>query len=243
MQDLVNEFKNLYTELETEVKKEDSNIGHHKKNGLSIEESFLFTTEKERMFVETCKDMRNILFHHKPNFKGKAVDFFTPKEEIVEILKNLINKIKRPRLVKEIYLPLKKVYSRKLDDLIFPTMKEMSEKIYTHVPILNSQNSVIGVFSENTIFSYLLDEEIIEIPRDMKFKDLSKYLDTDKHLSEVFKFIKLSSEISKVKDIFGNELKENKRIGMIFITQNGKKEEPLLGILTPWDLAGEQAEN
>lgn len=122
-------------------------------------------------------------------------------------------------------------------------MKEMSEKIYTHVPILNSQNSVIGVFSENTIFSYLLDEEIIEIPRDMKFKDLSKYLDTDKHLSEVFKFIKLSSEISKVKDIFGNELKENKRIGMIFITQNGKKEEPLLGILTPWDLAGEQAEN
>lgn len=31
MQDLVNEFKNLYTELETEVKKKDSNIGYHKK--------------------------------------------------------------------------------------------------------------------------------------------------------------------------------------------------------------------
>lgn len=159
------------------------------------------------------------------------------------MLKHIVEKIKKPRLIKEIYISSEQVYSRKLDDLIFPAMKEMSEKIYTHIPILDDKNIVIGVFSENTIFSYLLDQEIIEISDKMIFKNLDKYLDVDKHLSEVFKFVKRNTTIVEAKKIFENELKENKKIGMVFVTERGKKNEPILGIFTPWDLAGEIVDN
>ena len=33
-------------------------------------------------------------------------------------------------------------------------------------------------------------------------------------------------------------LKKRERIGMFFVTENGKKAEPLIGILTVWDIAG-----
>lgn len=239
MKNLINEFKNLYTELETEVRKKDPEFGHHKKLGLNnIEKSSLFSSKKEKIFIEACKEMRNILQHEKAQFKGEAVDYFAPTEEIIEILRNIIERIKNPELVKEISIPLNKIYSKKLDDFISPAMKEMSEKIYTHIPILDDNNVVIGVFSENTIFSYLLDEKIIEISEKMTFKNLEKYLDVDKHLSEIFKFVKRNTTIIEAKKIFENELNENKKIGMVFITERGKKDEPILGIFTPWDLAG-----
>ena len=38
--------------------------------------------------------------------------------------------------------------------------------------------------------------------------------------------------------MFQNGLKDNKRISVIFITQNGKKDEKPLGLITAWDLAG-----
>lgn len=244
MKNLIDEFKNLYTELETEVRKKDPEFGHHEKLGLTnIEKSFLFSSKKEKIFIKACKEMRNILQHEKAQFKGEAVDYFAPTEEIIEILKNIIDRIKRPKLVKEISIPLNEVYSKKLDDLIYPAMKEMSEKIYTHIPILNDNNVVIGVFSENTIFSYLLDEKIIEVSEKMTFKNLEKYLDVEKHLSEVFKFVKRNTTILEAKKIFENELNENKKIGMVFITERGKKDEPILGIFTPWDLAGKLEEN
>ena len=67
--------------------------------------------------------------------------------------------------------------------------------------------------------------------------------DVEKHLSEVFKFVKRNTTILEAKKIFENELNENKKIGMVFITERGKKDEPILGIFTPWDLAGKLEEN
>lgn len=57
-------------------------------------------------------------------------------------------------------------------------------------------------------------------------------------IRKIFKFVKRNTTIVEAKKIFANELKENKKIGMVFVTERGKKDEPILGIFTPWDLAG-----
>ena len=31
---------------------------------------------------------------------------------------------------------------------------------------------------------------------------------------------------------------KNKRVAVIFITQDGRQDQPLLGMLTPWDVLG-----
>lgn len=238
MNDLINEFRNSYIELENLIKTKDI-----KNNQNLIEDSYLISGNQEKNFIKECREMRNMLSHSKVILNGKSFDYFVPTLEVVEKLKIIINKIKNPKLVTNICVSLNNIYSKKLEDLILPSMKEMSEKIYTHLPILNNENKVIGVFSENTIFSYLLDEEIIEISKITKFSELQKYLDVNKHLSEIFKFVKRTTTIKEAKKIFEEELKENKKIGMVFITENGRKEESVLGIFTPWDLAGEIEEN
>ena len=238
MNDLINQFKNSYIELENLIKTKDI-----KNKNKPIEDSYLVTGNQEKSFIKECRDIRNILSHSKIILNGKSFDYFTPTLQVVEKLKIIINKINNPKLVMNICIPLKNIYSKKLDDLIFPSMKEMGKKVYTHLPILDNENKLIGVFSENTIFSYLLDQEIIMISKTMKFFELQKYLDIDNHLSEIFRFVKRTTTIKEAKKIFEAELKENKKIGMVFITENGKKEESILGIFTPWDLAGEIEEN
>lgn len=38
--------------------------------------------------------------------------------------------------------------------------------------------------------------------------------------------------------MFQNSFKENKKLAVIFITENGKETESILGMITAWDLAG-----
>ena len=40
--------------------------------------------------------------------------------------------------------------------------------------------------------------------------------------------------------LFEKALKKMERIGMIFLTENGKSTERLLGIMTPWDILANQ---
>lgn len=227
------EFEKLYVELETLRNSLDpENINK------PLEESHLFESEEENIqFIKSCRIIRNISFHNRFRYKGKTFDICEPTAETLEKLKEIIWDIRDPKLEK-ISISFENIFWRKLDDFIFPSMKIMSEKVYTHIPILNEKKAVIGIFSENTIFSYLLDQEIIEIPKTMTFRDLEKYLDVENHLSEIFKFIKVDTKISRIRKIFEEELEENKKIGMVFITKNGKQEEPLLKIITPWDLIG-----
>lgn len=244
-------FTDLYIELETLVKSLDSDLFKKKKQikkslGSNlvkeenlIEKSYLFKEEEENIeFIRNCRKLRNISSHNKFRYKGKVFDIYEPTAETLEKLEEIIWDIRDPKLEK-ISISFENIFWKKLDDLVFPSMKTMSEKVYTHIPILNEKKVVIGVFSENTIFSYLLDQEIIEIPKNMTFRDLEKYLDVENHLSEIFKFVKFDTKVSRIRKIFEEELKENKKIGMVFITENGKQDEPLLKIVTPWDLVGD----
>ncbi len=231
--DTVDEFKNAYAELESIIKKyEDKN------NDDLIENSSIITKMKECEFITACRRMRNILVHQKSKYKGKTIDFFEPNEEVILKLKKIIENIEHPKMVTDFFIPINCVSYKKMSDLIFPVMKEMSEKVYTHIPILDDEKKLLGVFSENTIFSYLLDEEIIEISKEMTFEELKSYLDINNHISEIFKFTKRNTNIFELKKIFEQELNERNRIGMVFITQNGTPNEPILGIITPWDIAG-----
>ena len=126
-----------------------------------------------------------------------------------------------------------------MNDNVLPTMMEMQEKVYTHIPILQD-GIVIGVFSENTVFSYLADEQIVEIADNMRFSDLSEYLPVEKHRAESFRFVGQTKLISEIRAIFEDALSKQDRIGLIFITKSGNPKEPLLGILTAWDIAAVQ---
>lgn len=101
---------------------------------------------------------------------------------------------------------------------------------------------MIGIFSENTLLGYLADNVEAIILDDMKIADFKKYLPLGSHRSEAFEFLPRSAELSSVYGVFNQAIKAHRRIGMLFVTQNGKPSEQLLGIITAWDLASPEFE-
>ena len=58
-------------------------------------------------------------------------------------------------------------------------------------------------------------------------------------LMEVFIFHNKKTYVDDIKDEFQQQFDENKRIGVVFITEHGKRDESINRMLTAWDLVGE----
>ena len=118
-------------------------------------------------------------------------------------------------------------------------MVKMKENTYTHIPIL--ENGIVkGVFSENTLFGVLLESELIYDINTTDFSEplIKKYCNLTNHVSETFEFISKDIYLEDVKEIFLKSFQKKQRLAMLFITQHGKPNEKLLGIITPWDVLG-----
>lgn len=131
---------------------------------------------------------------------------------------------------------MQNVLSATEDDHVRPVLREMAENYYTHVPILED-GVVRGVFSENTLFLYLYGEEIVCIDDETSFPSLAKLLPVDAHVSESFRFVPRSITLAEVAEMFTEAMRRADRIGMVFITHNGKPSEKVLAIATAWDVA------
>ena len=67
--------------------------------------------------------------------------------------------------------------------------------------------------------------------------DVAKFLSCDRHTAEEFRFVLKNDPISHLRHLCAEALNNHERIGMFFVTENGKENESLLGILTVWDIA------
>lgn len=181
-----------------------------------------------------CREVRNLLTHNPKVGKRYAVE---PSDEMIALLDQTIERVGNPQKAKHICIPIGKVSCRTMDDYVRPAMVDMNEHVYTHIPIMKD-GVVVGVFSENTLLSYLIDDEIVSIDNDVKFSHIAKYLPLDQHRAESFRFVSQETLVSEIEDIFADAVKKADRIGLIFVTNSGRKMEKLLGIISAWDVAG-----
>jgi len=198
----------------------------------SLEERREFATIKSDLAY--FRSIRNVL-SHKPKVKGSYG--IEVSSELIALLDNAIYKIKNPLKIRNVAVSRKNVFCQTMDDYVYPVMKEMLDRTFTHIPIVDD-DVVVGVFSENTLLSYIVDDQIIEIDEKMKFSQLKKYLDLNNHKAESFRFVPQNMLLSDVQDLFENALKNSDRIGMIFVTPSGKPTEKIVGIATAWDIIG-----
>lgn len=182
--------------------------------------------------LDYCRRLRNLISHNPG-----ASDNVQPSRGLIELLDKTIYKVMNPPLVGQKAIPKSKVLCAEMEDRVLPIMKTMNEKVFTHVPILQD-GQVIEVFSENTIFSYLSDNEIVGIEETTTFSDLSDYLPCESHRAESFRFVSRKTLLREVANLFEKALKNDDRIGLVLVTETGKSDEKLLGIITAWDLAG-----
>ena len=176
---------------------------------------------------------RNALAHN-PILNGSPL--VTVNEEVIPFLDGVIGRIKRLPTAASILIPRVDVFSSSLEEEIRCVVDMMLEKTYSHVPILDAGGKVLGVFSESTMLE--MRKTGIGNNEAATMRDISGFLPLNRHTAEVFRFVPKNDPIAHLRCLCADALGKGERIGMFLVTETGTPDEPLLGVLTVWDIAG-----
>ena len=186
--------------------------------------------------ITIARKIRNVLTHNKTK---DCKSILAVSDEIMNSVDSLIKLIEQPTKAVDSSMTIKAkdIFSQNIDDRIYDAIKVMNEKIYTHIPIYEGKN-LVGVFSENVFFNIMLKEEEILLDKDVTFTAIKSYLDVESHTGEEFLFVDRNKSILEIEEYFENYFARNERLAVVYITNSGKKTEQILGMITPWDILG-----
>lgn len=222
-------FLEKYKQLEEAVR-----ITYNLNNQDSI--SYYLTSQAKyqryRAEINYCQEVRNLISHRKKVNDNFAVE---PSREMLNFIDQLLEQIKNRMRNSKIKINMNNVFWQPMSGNVKKTINTMRNNLFTHVPIMEN-GVVVGVFDENSVFDYLANEEIIAIDDSLTFESMKKYISLTGREMEEFLFYKENSYVEELENKFEEAFRKGKRIGIVFLTQNGKPNEKLLGIITPWDI-------
>lgn len=229
------QFLDLYAILEKNLKTV------YKKNGGSImirhteklKKSYFYKDKERAKNLDSIRSLRNFLVH-EADIVGS--DAFTIHQGVLDFMREEIERIAKPIIAKEICTPLEQMNYATLESKVKDTIEVMIKKGYSHIPVLAKNNTLLGVFSANTLLAYAYHNPSLEIKPDSVMKDYFSLLNIEQHYNEYYLFVKYNTSIDDLIDIFEQRKIENKRISMLFVTRNGTATEKIMGLITPFDV-------
>lgn len=183
--------------------------------------------------IEYCRVVRNFLVH-TPRVKG--VYPIEPSEEMNELLQVCIDRLNNPIKAMDYSIKLKNMYTATLSTKISAVTDYMNNYGFTHVPVLDCFNKLIGVFSDNAIYTYICENGTINIDKDTELRLIENFLPVHAHCQEYFAFMKSDVYLYEVVNLFKIDVRSMKKLACIFFTQNGKADEPIQGMMTPYSV-------
>lgn len=177
------------------------------------------------------RSIRNAMQHNEYIFDGQAA--IQISEITIKELERIIDDVKNPLTARNIMQTsvVSCTYHARVKDVV----KKMRERNISNVPILDNK-WVVGVFSENTIFTKLAKDEMMSLKDDHMISDYQDYVGIFDNHVEFYEFISQTEEVRMLKEKYHPTKLGQKRLAMLFVTANGLPDEKLLGVITPWDL-------
>ena len=185
--------------------------------------------------IDYISDIRNLLSHNRKIIGEYAVQ---PSPQVLTFMDELISAISGRKKCKDIALKVSQIIKRHLHGNVSDTIKIMNQKNYTHIPIVKEQR-VIGVFSRNSVFTYIADNGACALSDNpnLTFLDIQDYIKLDGREKEEYIFVNNNMYLDELDDLFDKISKKNRRIGLVFLTKSGNRDEPITGMLIPWDVS------
>ncbi|NLA85224.1 MAG: CBS domain-containing protein [Clostridiales bacterium] len=235
------EFITIYNEIDEYMRRElnqDKWISHSELIRRMARTNKVFKAYMDDLL--SYARLRNAIVHNPE--KRNAHPIADPHDYVIEKYKKIRDSVLSPAIALDtIAVRSENIYTASLDDKVLDVMLTMNKYAYTYVPIIEDER-LIGVFSENTVFSYIVNTGNVLLDKDAKIKEFSKFIPIDKHESESFAFVSRGTPVIDIEDMFAKELRQGKRLAVVFITDTGDPDEKLLGLITAWDIAGYREE-
>jgi CBS domain-containing protein len=183
--------------------------------------------------LRAIRELRNYMVHSR---MPGAMDPCMATEEAVRFLEKMINAVQQPTRAIDCCIPREKILFASLSTLAIPLMQMMLDRGISHVPVLTENGTTFGVFSGNTLMSEIVAIKAILIDSKTVLRDFAKLLPIHVHVNERYVFIAKTAPLEEIIALFGERPLEGKKLRMLFVTENGKETEKILGLITPWDI-------
>lgn len=229
--ELSNRFINTYNELSEYMEKylnyKDYRSHTQMLNIMSKKNHTVRTYYDE---LRTFANLRNIIVHDSTSKYNPIAD---PHIEVVQRYESILKELKDP--------PTAFGMSTKAKDLVFasPNMrlkeciKIMHDKDFTYMPISQSMQ-LVGVLSGDSVFTYMRKNQTTTVHDDFRIKDLGDAIKT--HMDERYSFVSKNTSLIDVTQMYVNDIQDGKRLGAVFVTEHGREDERILGMISAWDL-------
>ncbi len=224
------EFLDKYKQMETLVRNEYNLDNNESVMNFLINNKDFKEIENE---LDLCRDTRNLLSHN-PKINGEYAVY--PSEEMIKLLDKVIQKVARPLKAANVMVKKSELCYMSMEDKVRDAMATMKENSYKHIPILED-GVLVGLFSAKTVLDIMVTEGADAFSSEITFDMIQKYISIENVTSNKFTFVGNSTLVSEIKDIFKEDIDNKERINIIFVTQHGKRDEKLLGIITAWEIA------
>jgi len=86
------------------------------------------------------------------------------------------------------------------------------------------------------MFACIASQDAITVQKSTIMKQFNDFLPIQKHIGEHYWFIAKDAPIEEIISLFGRTMKDGKKLKMLFVTENGKPEERIMGLITPWNI-------
>lgn len=190
-----------------------------------------------RSDLDLMRGIRNILSHNACDDGSAVVE---PADEMIDRLESIIQYVKRPRCASEFGTPAARIYSAHPNDRIYAVMRNMRKNGYSHVPV-RDRGGMIGVFSARVVFDHLAEFGLDSLNENTRISELAAEIRLDRHASGRYRFVAANASVVSVRNAFREYANQRHRPSAIFVTQNGRPEEELICMLTPWDVLSDKA--
>ena len=172
--------------------------------------------------------LRNLLEHERTKeFEYIAIPSLETINQIEKIYSEFTNPVK---IYPKFQCP---VISVKLTDTIFYVLQLIKENSFSQFPVYDENNNFIDFLTEKSITEWLSEyvtenSEVINFNKDATVKKVIEF----EGIKDNYKFVSTETLLEHVDKFFFDD----RKLEAVLITQNGKENETLLGIITSSDI-------
>jgi predicted transcriptional regulator len=179
-----------------------------------------------------CRMLRNLLSHYDWSKAGNDLVIVT--DQAVRQVNNLYYSL-NPVSLMRVAIRAGQIFAPSLEDSVLAAVKVMQRNDYSYIPIVENHR-IVGVFSTKTLMQLVANNNTVNFSEALKFRDIADIIRLKEESESHYGFIDSNMNMEDVNEKFQRSKTRKKRLDVLFITDNGKSDGILQGMVTPTEI-------
>ena len=177
--------------------------------------------------IQQASQIRNIISHNR--------NVLIPSDSFVDNFEKIVNKICDPLKIENIMIKFSKLKTVTSNSKIEDAIQLLKEHGYNTIPVVDN-STLIGIFTEKSCYDYLSISKNTQINKNMKIEEILEAIDLNSDPRKYFEFVSRNASIHDAYELYNSDRSHKRELLLLLVTENGNKEEKLLGIVALRDV-------